>query len=364
MLPPLAPLQASTAVLDQVFLGNALTRWIVATAIFLVVFVALRLLKGFVISRIKKWAAKTETQLDDLAIQLVEKTKGFFLVLVAAFAATHSLVFSSRTHDIFETVIKLGVLLQFGIWAGHVVSFALTRLLNQRGTSDSSRKALANVFGFLSRLVLWSLLLLLALANLGVDVTAAVAGLGVGGIAIALALQNVLSDLFASLTIILDKPFEIGDAIVIGDFSGTVEEIGLKTTRLRSVSGEQIIVANSDMLGSRIRNYKRMQERRLVFSLGVTYQTPPERLEAIPQLLSEIVTRDGACTFDRAYFKSFGDFALIFEVVCSVNSPELADANAAQHRINLAIAKRFAAEKIDFAYPTQTLFVKMGSDLT
>ncbi len=167
----------------------------------------------------------------------------------------------------------------------------------------------------MGKVVLWALVLLLALDNLGVDVTALVAGLGIGGIAVALALQNVLGDLFASLSIALDKPFVIGDFIVVDTLSGNIEHVGLKTTRIRSLSGEQIVISNTDLLHTRIRNFKRMQERRILFSIGVEYQTPAEKLEKIPGWLQDIVSSVPLARFDRAHFKSFGDFALLFEIV-------------------------------------------------
>ncbi|TAH36915.1 MAG: mechanosensitive ion channel family protein [Planctomycetota bacterium] len=344
--------------LDRVYLGNTVTRWIVAAGVFLVVLLALLLIKSVIVSRIKKWAQHTQTQLDDLAVQLIEKTRGFFLVLMAAFVASHSLALPGDTRVIFQRVVTLGVLLQLGFWAGHVVGFAIHAMLNRRAGTDPSRKALAGVFGFLSRLVVWSLIVLLALDNLGVDVTAAVAGLGVGGIAVALALQNILGDLFASLTIILDKPFEIGDAIVIGDFTGTVEEIGLKSTRLRSTGGEQIIASNSDLLGSRIRNFKRMQERRIVFGIGVAYETPKEKLAAIPAIVKEVVSATPDCRYGRAHLKTFGESALQYEIMYMLDSPDYDRYMDAQERINTGILERFAAKGIEFAYPTRTVLVR------
>lgn len=202
---------------------------------------------------------------------------------------------------------------------------------------------------------LWSIVSLLALDNLGVDVTALVAGLGVGGIAIALAVQNILGDLFASLAIILDRPFIVGDFIDVDGKVGTVEQIGLKTTRVRSISGEQLVFANADMLSSQLRNFGRMQERRIVFTLGVTYQTPRAALERIPDLIRESVEADPAVRFDRSHFSGYGDFSLNFETVYFVNTPEYPDYMDAQQRIFLRIHEAFEADGIEFAYPTQTL---------
>ena len=215
--------------------------------------------------------------------------------------------------------------------------------------------------------MLWVMLALVALNRLGFDVTALITGLGVGGIAIALAVQNVLGDLFAALAIVIDKPFVVGDSITVDTMTGTVEHVGLKTTRLRSVNGEQLIFSNADLLKSRIRNFKRMEERRVLFLISVTYDTPPDTVERIPTMLREAVESQKQVRFDRSHFVSYGDSSLNFETVYFVTTADYltyADINQA---VNLAIYRRFAAEKIDFAYPTRTLFVrspdgKLGSD--
>jgi len=214
------------------------------------------------------------------------------------------------------------------------------------------------LLNFAVRAVLWTGVLLLALDNLGVHVTTLITGIGIGGVAIALAIQNILGDLFASLSIILDKPFMIGDFIIVDDFLGTVEHIGLKTTRLRSLSGEQLVFANSDLLKSRIRNYKRMAERRIVFSIGVVYQTAPEKLAGITGFIRDIIEGQPQARFDRAHFKGFGSSSLDFEIVYWVTSPDYNLYMDIQQAINLALFRRLQSEGIEFAYPTQTLFLE------
>ncbi|MDP4645196.1 MAG: mechanosensitive ion channel family protein [Opitutales bacterium] len=210
---------------------------------------------------------------------------------------------------------------------------------------------------FIARLIIWAIALLLVVDNLGYDVTALVAGLGITGIAVALALQNILGDLFASLSIVLDKPFVIGDFIIVGDLLGVVERIGLKTTRVRSLSGEQLIFSNSDLLSSRVRNFKQMQERRIAFSIGVIYQTTPDQLEAIPPKIKEIVEDVENARFDRAHFKGFGDSSYDFEIVYYVLLADYLVYMDIQQNINLAICRWFAEEGIEFAYPTRTLHI-------
>ncbi|MGH7446139.1 MAG: mechanosensitive ion channel family protein, partial [Longimicrobiales bacterium] len=214
-----------------------------------------------------------------------------------------------------------------------------------------------NALGFVIRLGFYSVLVLMGLSNLGFDITALIAGLGIGGIAIALALQNVLGDLFASLSIVLDRPFIIGDFIIVDNLAGTVEYIGLKTTRVKSLSGEQLVFANGDLLSSRVRNFKRMYERRIVFSLGVTYQTPRAQLEQIPSMIRAAVERQQNTRFDRSHFLAYGDFSLNFETVYYVLVPEYNTYMDVQQAINFEIHRAFEDAGIEFAYPTQTVFV-------
>jgi len=223
---------------------------------------------------------------------------------------------------------------------------------------DGAGTTTVAALSFISKVVLWSIVLLLALENLGFDVTALVAGLGVGGIAVALALQNILGDLFASLSIVLDKPFLVGDYIVVDSLQGTVEHIGLKTTRVRSLSGEQIIFSNADLLKSRVRNFKRMQERRVAFAFGVTYQTTEAQLTAIPAIVRGVVSAQRDTRFDRTHFQAIGESALTFEAVYYVTNPDYTAFMDIQQAINLALLQRFREEGIVFAYPTRTLVVR------
>ena len=259
------------------------------------------------------------------------------------------------------TITVFALLLQVGIWADRLIHLLLLSYQDKNQDADAGRVTTMRAAGFLIRVVLFSVILLMALDNVpGLDITTLIAGLGVGGIAVALALQNVLGDLLASLSIALDKPFVIGDIIGLDTFTGTVEHIGLKTTRLRSVSGEQLIFANNDLLASRIRNFQRMTERRSLFVLGVVYQTPADLLETIPGMVREIVEAQPHTRFERAHFRGFGASSLDFEVVYFVQQPDYQTYMDVQQAVNLAIVRRFAAEGISFAYPTQTVYLAAG----
>ncbi len=344
--------------LDGTFYDNTVRTWLLALLLSIAVMVVLKILTGVVRRRLKAFAKTTKTDIDDLVADLLARTKLFFLIIISIYATTFVLSLSESARRVLGTLTILALLIQAAIWGSGLITFWLTRHMKRKLEEDPAAATTMSAIGFLGRLVLWSVILLLALDNLGVDITALVAGLGVGGIAVALAIQNVLGDLFASLSIVLDKPFVIGDFVIVGELMGTVEKIGLKTTRVRSLSGEQLVFSNNDLLQSRIRNYKRMFERRIIFGFGVTYQTPHAKLAAIPGMVREIIEAQEQARFDRAHFKEYGDFSLNFEVVYYVKVPDYAVYMDTQQTINLALYQRFEQEGIDFAYPTQTLYVK------
>jgi small-conductance mechanosensitive channel len=349
--------------LNNTYLGNSVQTWLIAAAVAAAVLVVLRLVRRILVRRLSALAERTGTDIDDLAVDLVGMTKFFFPLFIALYIGSRPLAMTPAMDRVLGAAMVIALLIQLALWGNAVISFWITRYMQSRMKEDAAAATTIGALRFLARLVLWTVVLLLALDNLGADITALVAGLGVGGIAVALALQNVLGDLFASLSIVLDKPFVIGDFIIVGDFLGTVEHIGLKTTRLRSLSGEQLVFANGDLLNSRIRNYKRMAERRIVFAFGVVYQTPAEKLEAIPGMVREIIESLENTRFDRAHFKAFGNFSLDFEVVYYVLVPDYNVYMDIQQQINLALYRRLEEEGVEFAYPTQTLYVvKEGAD--
>ena len=343
--------------LERSLYGNNVQDWLMAVAVAVVALFVLRLLARVVRRRAASLAERTESQWAQSAADLAAATKWWFLFVAALYVGTLWLTFPQQTRTLVDSVAVIALVVQAGIWGNVLITFAITNYVKTRLEEDAAAVTTIAALGFVGKLVLWSVVGLLILDNLGVDVTALIAGLGVGGIAVALAAQNILGDLFASLSIVLDKPFVLGDFIIVDKCMGTVENIGLKTTRIRSLTGEQLVFSNNDLLQSRIRNYKRMQERRIVFSLGVTYQTPLEKLEAIPRMIKEAIESQSPVRFDRAHFKAFGDFALIFEAVYYVLVPDYAVYMDIQQAINLQLYKVFETEGIQFAYPTQTVFV-------
>ena len=342
------------------FLGTPAERWYVAVAVFVVALVALRLVRGVLRRRIARLADATLFAWDDLLIELIARTRTMFLFVLAGWLATLALDLGDVERLWTNRLMFLALVAQTAAWGNRALMFTIDRLSSAEDVGAARRTTLAAV-SFLGRVALFSLLLLLALANFGIDVTALVASLGIASIAVGLALQGVLSDLFASLSIVLDKPFEIGDFITVGDFLGSVEHIGLRTTRIRSLSGEQLVFTNDDLLGSRIRNFKRMQERRVVFGFGVVYGTPKDKLAEIPQIVREAVEAREDTRFDRSHFKAFGAYSLDFETVYYVLTPDYNRYMDLQQAINLSLVERFEAEEIEFAFPSNTVFLHAQS---
>jgi small-conductance mechanosensitive channel len=348
-------------ILDIIYFGNSLQSWLVALCILLGVFFLLKIIQRKVISRLSGPARETDNQFDDLLISMLKKTKFFILLIASAYLASRVVVLEPSVESLWQKAVVLLLIIQGGLWAGAGIKFLIGRVLQKKLDQDAAGASTVALLGFVARLVLWIIVALLILGNLGVNITGLIAGLGIGGIAVALAVQNILGDLLASLSIVLDKPFVIGDFIVVGDLSGTVERIGLKTTRVRSISGEQLIFSNNDLLKSRIRNNKRMGQRRIVFTFGIMYSTPLEKIRRAKSIVWDIITKIPQVRLDRVHFKEYGAQALVFETVYFVLLPDYMLYMDIQERINLEIFERFQSEGIEFAYPAQTVFLRQAS---
>lgn len=345
-------------ILQTQLLGNSLQSWLIALTIALAVMLLAYISRCLISRQIKKLAEHSETLFWPALAAAVRRTKWLFIVILSLYIGTVVLLVPDKSRALILTIVVVAFILQIGLWAGAALQAAIDLYRRQQLNKDPASVTTLNVINFIGRIVIWSTVLLLVLDNAGVNITALIAGLGVGGVAVALALQTVLGDLFASLSIVLDKPFVVGDFLIVGDLLGSVEYVGLKTTRLRSLSGEQLVFSNSDLLNSRIRNFGRMFERRVPFDIGVTYQTPRDKLVKIPEIIREAVEKQEKARFDRSHFKEYGDFALIFESVYFVLGPDYNEFMDIQQSINLHIHERFEQEGIEFAYPTQTLFVQ------
>lgn len=343
--------------LAQKYLDNTLYQWLIALAIVVLGYPILLLLRKKFIRHIGIITEKTQTLLDDWLVNALQKTKAWFLLTITITIGLYFLKIPQHIEDVVFHIAIIALLVQAGIWLSTIFSLSLDNYRKRQKEKDPASLTTLNAIGFVGKIILWSALLLLAMDNLGINVTALIAGLGVGGVAIALAVQNILGDLFAALSILLDKPFAVGDFLVVDDFMGSVENVGLKSTRVRSLSGEQLIFSNSDLLKSRLRNYGRMFERRVVFSIGVTYQTPLEKLKLIPSIIRKAIESQEHTRFDRSHFQKYGDFALIYESVYYVLAADYNLYMDIQQAINFLVHERFTEQKIEFAYPTQTVFI-------
>lgn len=348
--------------LHVTFYNNTVLTWFSSLAIGSSVFIVLYLIRRIAFGHFVQLAKRTTNNFDDFIAEELQQTKIFILILLSIYAGALALNLPPSPRRLIHMIVQLTFLLQIALWGHALVAYGLRQYLKRKIEGDAQTATTIGALGFLVKLLLWVVIVLIALQNMGVDITALITGLGIGGVAIALAVQNVLGDLFASLSIVMDKPFIVGDFIMVGDLMGTVEKVGLKTTRLRSLDGDQLIFSNSDLLNSRIRNYKRMYERRIVFTIGVTYETPYEKLEAIPGMIRDVIASQEMARFDRSHFKTYGNFSLNIESVYYVLLPDYNVYMDVQQAINLALFKKFSEERIDFAYPTQTLYMNSTTD--
>lgn len=351
------PLFALPPILERQFLHNTLQVWLTAGITTAVIAVLGLLLRQLLASRLGAVASRTTNQIDDMVVDLIRDTRAWVIIALAVFAGLSQLAMPDREAKYLESIAKLVLLWQAAVWGGSAITFWLKHYLSNRTTSqDRTSIAMISAMGVGSKVLLWVLIVLTALKSVfGVEITAWITGLGVTGIAIALAVQNILGDLLAALAIVFDKPFDVGDTIGVDSITGVVEHIGLKTTRVRSIGGEQIVIGNADLLKSRLHNYRRMYQRRVAFSLDVPFDTPPDVLERLPGIVGEIVTSRSPVRFDRSHVASFGDSSIRIETVYYVLDPDYTKYMDIQQAINLDVLRRFAAEKVQFALPTQAV---------
>jgi small-conductance mechanosensitive channel len=338
--------------------GLSVSSLVIAVLVAAMVYVAMALTVRVALNRLSKIADRTVNRADDFFVEVLSGTSQWLIVLVAVLIGVGMLDLPDRWAARVGQLWFVALAWQMALWANRAVSIGLRRYAERNASAGvGPQGAAATLVSWGLRTLLWAIVLLAILSNIGVNITAFVASLGVGGIAIALAAQNILGDLFASIAIAADKPFEVGDFIVLGSVAGTVELVGVKTTRIRSLGGEQIVMSNTEMLKQTVSNYKRLKERRIVFGFGVTYDTTADQAEAIPALVREVVEASDQVRFDRAHFKAFGDSSLDYEVVYIVLDPGYGVYMDEQQRINLNLMRGLAARGIEFAFPTRTVHV-------
>lgn len=331
-----------------------------------VIFVALSaffwLLRMIVLERLKSLSDKTSTDLDDAFIDAVRAIRPWVYNIVAIYIALQPFTFSELIDQIFLGIFLFAVVWQAIEVVCKFVDYFTKKFLEKDedgdGVIDPNSATASHMVTLIARIALWALGALFVLSNLGIEVTSLIAGLGIGGIAIAFALQGILSDLFASFSLYFDKPFRIGDFIVIGDDMGTVEKIGIKTTRIRTLQGEELVVSNAELTTARVQNFKKMEERRIVSNFGIEYETPQERVKEVTGIVKRIFENLDGARLDRVHFTTFGDSALMFELVYYVETSDYAEYLDLQQTFNFDLMQRFAELNINFAYPTQVVHVK------
>jgi len=329
-----------------------------AAGVFLLSLLVLLVVRTLVSRMSDRLAAKTNFRVFTYTGELARATSLLFLLAVSILLGLTPLDLSEQHSDWAGYAWIVISIWQVALWANRAISVGMDRALERSRINNPAGATHLMVLGLIGRIVLWSVALLAMLDNLGFNITTLMASLGIGGIAVALAVQNILGDIFSSISIALDKPFVIGDFIIVDDFLGTVEYVGLKTTRLRSLGGEQIIFSNAELLKCRIRNYKQMRERRVLFGFRIAYETPPEMLEKIPVMVRAAVESQADTRFDRAHFKGFEESALSFEVVYYVLKPDYNTFMDVQQEINLILVRKLRDLEVEFGYPYQIIHFK------
>jgi small-conductance mechanosensitive channel len=341
-------------------LGNSVYEWLIAVVVFVLVVAGLKIFQAVVVAKLKKITKKTKTEIDDIVINAIHAIHWPFYVLVALYAALHFVDTVEAVNRWSYYIILIAVVYYAVKAAQEFVDVGAKKIIQKR-KKEEAREHDTEIIRVLSSVIkfsLWIVAALLLLSNLGYNITSLIAGLGIGGLAVALALQNVLGDLFSAISIYFDKPFKVGDFIIIGNYMGVVKKIGMKTTRIQTLQGEELVVSNNELTATKIQNFGRMERRRIVFSVGVTYDTPYEKLKKIPDMIKDIIGNQKMAEVDRVHFKSFGDSSLNYEIVYYVNVPDYNAYMDIQQTINLDIVKKFETEKIEIAYPTRTVYVK------
>lgn len=349
-----------TLLTETVVLGNSLIRYLTAVAVFIITLIVIKIFRRQILKRLKIKAEKTKTTLDDFLLRVIDKILSPALYFGAFYVSISMLTlgpFLKKAVDMLALAVVIFCATRFCI---ELIIYVFSLYWAKRGRDIKEERSLEGILNVI-KFIVWTLAVIFFLDNLGFKISTVIAGLGIGGVAVALAAQTVLKDLFSYFSILFDRPFELGDFIIVGEYLGTIEHIGIKTTRIRSLGGEQVIFSNTDLTDSRVRNYKRMGKRRVVFKLGVIYSTPLEELKEIPKIVGKVIKSIEDAVFDRAHFFEYGDFSLVYEVVYYVLSSDYNKYMDIQQEINFKINEEFKKRNIEFAYPTQTLYVQKSS---
>lgn len=344
-------------ILQQVWWGNSIRIYAIVLAELIALWIIFKLAKKFTIAVLKKFTGRTTSELKDAIIAATEKYIFPYLLLTLTYAIIEQLNFTPHTEHILKIVIAVITTYYFVRFINHAIHLSMLLYMQRK---DEPQERIAHISGILIvvKIFVWVFGILMLIENLGYNITTIITGLGIGGIAIALAAQNILTDLFSYFVIFFDKPFEIGDVISVNNITGTVERIGIKTSHIRSVSGEQLIIPNADLVKSTIKNIKRLQRRGVTFKLNVRYDTAEEKLRSLPDLIKKIINKQKHATYDRCHLVAFGDFSLAYEVLYFIDNSDYKTYLNIQQNIYLEIMNAFSDQGIDFAFPGQTFILQ------
>ncbi len=343
-------------ILKITFLENRISDYLIFLLTLILGIFVVRIIRSIILKRLKAWAEKTATTIDDFLISIFEKALLPLIYFGVFYLSTRTLTLNptiGKLVDVLGVVLVTFFSIRFLV---AIIDYSLRTYWLKREKDEAKERSIRGIIK-VAKVIIWGIGVTFLLDNLGFKISTVIAGLGIGGIAAALAAQAILGDLFSYFSILFDRPFEIGDFIIVDNYMGTIEHIGIKTTRVRSLGGEQLVFSNTDLTNSRLRNYKRMDRRRVIFKLGVTYQTTLQQLKEIPKIIKKIIEDLEDAVFDRAHFFSYGDFSLDFEIVYYVLSRDYNLYMDLQQKINFAIKEEFEKRGIEFAYPTQTLYL-------
>jgi len=340
--------------LGTMLLNNSIENYLLALLFIMTVVIIIKLFDKFLLKRMDIFINKFSHSFSVLLKNIIQKRIYFLLYLFAFYLAFKELKVSSQIDNFVNLILMILTVIFVVLAALDILTYSLKKYWSKKQRSEEQQKVL-NISLFMIRIVVWIIAFLFVLDNLNIQITGLVTGLGIGGVVIAFAAQNVLTDLFNYFTIFFDKPFDIGDFIITGENRGTIEHIGVKTTRIRSLSGEQLIISNTDLVNSRINNYKRMKQRRINFSFGLTYDTPLEKLKMVPEIVEEIIKSTDKTEFDRAHFAEFAASSLLFQVVYYVKDSDFKVYMGIQQQINFKLKARIEELGLSFAFPTQTV---------
>ncbi len=347
-------------IFNYILWGNSLKQYFISLTIFIVLILILWLIKKMEISHLKKLINKTQSEVKYVIIKCLKILRWPFYTILSLWIALQFIKMPAHIHQYFSYFVLIIVVYYLVKIALELINFWTNKIIQKKKESEAKVDTSAiHLLNTLAKILIWIIAILIVLQNLGINITALIAGLGIGGLALALALQSILSDILACFSIYFDRPFEIGDSINVGDVTGIVKKIGLQSTRLLSVTGEEIIISNKELTKNKIKNYRKMQKRISEFTFVIKYETPVEKLKKIPKIVEEIIKSIELCEFQGAHFQKFGEYGLIFDVVFNVSTPDYNRYLDIQEKINLDLKEALEKEKIDFAYLTQNNLKKL-----